>query len=187
MVSARLILSLKMGRWYTARQPDIFVKTVSLLPVPLDVSLRIRVGFHQSSFSYRAMLTAVNYFATIHILDFLGSLLSSTGQVSVLDNNYPKKKAKRRGEWAAHDNLTSRKTQRHYTAQAGHAIHIFAFFKNSRKNQVFKHEMDDSFVLQNRRIHMIYKWIWRSVVIDWAQYYINKRRKSFLEGSHGFH
>ena len=81
-----------MGRWYTARQPDIFVRTVSLLPVPLDVFLRVRVGFHQSSFSYRAMLTAVNYFATIHILDFLGSLLSSTGQVSVLDNNYPKKK-----------------------------------------------------------------------------------------------
>ena len=92
MVSARLILSLKMGRWYTARQPDIFVKTVSLLLVPLDVFLRIRVGFHQSSFPYRAMLAAVNYFATIRISEFLGSLLSSTGQVSVLDNNYPKKK-----------------------------------------------------------------------------------------------
>ena len=77
------------------------------------------------------MLTAVNYFATIHILDFLGSLLSSTGQVSVLDNNYPKKKAKRRGEWAAHDNLTSRKTQRYYTAQPGHTIHSLAFFQNA--------------------------------------------------------
>ena len=81
-----------MGRWYTARQPDIFVKTVSLLPVPLDVSVRIRVEFHHSSFRYKAILIAVNYFAAIHILEFLRSLLSSTGQVSVLDNNYPKKK-----------------------------------------------------------------------------------------------
>ena len=96
------------------------------------------------------MLAAVNYFATIRISEFLGSLLSSTGQVSVLDNNYPKKKAKRRGEWAARDNLTSRKTQRYYTARPGHAIHIFAFFQNARKNQVFKHEMDDSFHRQNR-------------------------------------
>jgi len=92
----------------------------------------------------------VNCFATIDILDFLGSLLSGTGQVSVPDNNDPKKKAKRRREWAAHDNLTSRKTQRYYTARPGHAIHIFAFFQNARKNQVFKHEMDDSFHRQNR-------------------------------------
>ena len=37
-------------------------------------------------------MIAVNYFVTIHILDFLGSLLSGTGQVSVPDNNDPKKK-----------------------------------------------------------------------------------------------